>query len=53
MLLCRLMLRQNFEVIARADWPQGDVEWLIGVLGVGPLQFHQPVGKTSCPAGLR
>ena len=53
MLLVRLLFRFSLETLANNGWPLGEVHWFIGVLSAGPLQFHQPVGKSSCPLGLR
>ena len=53
MLLVRLLLRFSLETLAKNSWRIGEVQWFIGVLSAGPLQFHQPVGKSSCPLGLR
>ncbi|CBY11822.1 unnamed protein product [Oikopleura dioica] len=53
MLLVRLLFRFSLETLANNGWPLGEVHWFIGVLSAGPIQFHQPVGKSSCPLGLR
>ena len=53
MLVCRLLLRQSFELIGKDNWDDNQINWFLGVMGVGPLQYHQPVGKSAAPLGLR
>lgn len=53
MLVCRLLLRSSFEVIGKEGWNVADINWFVGVMSVGPLQYHQPAGKSSAPLGIR
>ena len=53
MLVLRLLFRKALEALADGKWESSQIHWMVGVMGVGPLQFHQPVGKQSAPLGLR
>lgn len=53
MLLCRFMLRNAFILLGKEGWVEADVNWFLGVMSVGPLQYHQPIGKQGAPLGVR